>query len=171
VPVAVVFLLRAVVLILLWGFVVATVIAVRHDVFGTKSAKPAAPLITPPSPQPAGAGPAAASRQPAPPKASRRRRSATATKVAVIDGPAAGTSVALSSLPVTIGRANNSSIVLGDDVVSNQHARLVPRGEDWLIEDLGSTNGTFLGDKKVTAPVVVPVGGRIKIGRSVLELQ
>jgi hypothetical protein len=162
VPVAVVFLLRAVVLVLLWGFVIAAVVAVRHDVFGTKAVKPAA-TITPP--RPAAPSP--------PPKPARGRKAAAevARLVAVIEGPAAGTSVALSSLPVTIGRADDSTIVLSDDYVSNHHARLVPNGKDWLIEDTGSTNGTFLDDKKVSTAVVVPVGGRIRIGRNVLELR
>jgi pSer/pThr/pTyr-binding forkhead associated (FHA) protein len=171
VPVAVVFLLRAVVLILLWGFVIAVVVAVRHDVFNTKASRitaPAAglkPASTPPPPKP-----------PKAPKAPRRAKAAppvgaVATRVTVIDGPHAGRSVALSSLPVTIGRAPESNIVLNDDYVSNQHAQLVPRGREWLITDTGSTNGTFIGDKKVTAPTVVPVGGQIRIGKSVLELQ
>jgi hypothetical protein len=161
VPVAVVFLLRAVVLVLLWGFVAAAVVAVRHDVFGTKAPEPApATSARPPAPTPA----------PAP----RRRKAAaaaTATKLVVVEGPSAGISVALSSLPVTIGRADSSSVTLPDDYVSNHHARLVPRGRDWLVEDVGSTNGTYIGSAKVTAPVVVPVGGRIKIGRNVLELR
>lgn len=161
-PVAVVFLLRAVILILLWGFVIAAVVAVRHDVFGTKSPKPAPVSL---APQP----PAKPAPTPKPPR--RRRGAAPATKVVVIEGGAAGTTVALSSLPITIGRSASSTIVLADDYVSNNHARLVPRGQDWLVEDVGSTNGTFLGDAKVTAPVVVPAGSRIKIGRNVLELQ
>jgi pSer/pThr/pTyr-binding forkhead associated (FHA) protein len=171
VPVAVVFLLRAVVLVLLWGFVVAAVLAVRHDVFGTRPGKAAkvAPLITPPTPRPAAPTPS----PPAPaPKASRRRnKKAPASQVAVVEGPATGATVALSSLPVTIGRANSSSIVLSDDVVSNNHARITPRGEDWLLEDLGSTNGTFVAGTKVTVPVVVPVGTRITIGRNTLEIR
>lgn len=80
--------------------------------------------------------------------------------------------MALSSLPITVGRATDSTIVLGnDDYASNHHARLVPRGKEWLLEDTGSTNGTFLGDTKVSAPVVVPIGAQIRIGRTVLELQ
>jgi pSer/pThr/pTyr-binding forkhead associated (FHA) protein len=160
-PVAVVFLLRAVVLVLLWGFVVAAIVAVRHDVFGTRPAKqkrrPA------PAPRPSKPAPA--------PKASRKPSRAVATHVAVIEGPATGTSVALASAPVTIGRATTSGIVLPDDYVSSNHARLVPQGQDWAVEDTGSTNGTFVNDRKVNAPVVVPVGGRIKIGRNVLELR
>lgn len=161
-PVAVVFLLRAVILILLWGFVIAAVVAVRHDVFGTKSPKPA-PVTTAPVP--------VAKPAPAPKPPRKRRGAQPATKVLVVEGDAAGTTVALSSLPITIGRAASSTIVLADDYVSNHHARLVPRGQDWLVEDVGSTNGTFVGETKVTAPVVVPAGSRIKIGRNVLELQ
>jgi pSer/pThr/pTyr-binding forkhead associated (FHA) protein len=162
VPVAVVFLLRAVVIILLWGFVVATVVAVRHDVFGTRASR-----ITPPAPAPKSAPVAA------PPKPARRSKKSTAvaTRVTVIEGPQAGATVALSSLPISIGRAADANIVLNDDYVSNQHAQLVPRGQEWLITDVGSTNGTFIGDTKVTSPVVVPVGGRIRIGNNVLELQ
>jgi pSer/pThr/pTyr-binding forkhead associated (FHA) protein len=163
VPVAVVFLLRAAVLVLLWGFVVATVVAVRHDVFGLRApkaaAKPVAPVVAPPPAKPT---PAA---KPA------RKRKVAATSLAVIEGPSAGTSVTLSSLPVTIGRAAESTIVLSDDYVSNHHARLIPRGQEWLVEDVGSTNGTQLGEAKVTAPVVVPVGGLIRIGHNVLELR
>jgi pSer/pThr/pTyr-binding forkhead associated (FHA) protein len=171
VPVAVVFLLRAAVLVLLWGFVIAAVVAVRHDVFSERA--PARTAPEPPDP------PAAPAPQPPPvvkparasKRASRRRAKVSATRVVVVEGPMAGTSVALSSLPITIGRASDSTIVLTDDYVSNHHARLVPHGTDWLIEDTGSTNGTFIGDTKITAAVVVPVGVRVKIGRNVLELQ
>jgi pSer/pThr/pTyr-binding forkhead associated (FHA) protein len=164
VPVAIVFLLRAVILILLWGFVIAAVVAVRHDIFGTKTPKPVAAPATAPVP--------AAKPAPAPRPAKKRRGDAApATKIVVVEGDSAGATVALSSLPITIGRAASSTIVLADDYVSNNHARLVPRGQEWLVEDVGSTNGTFVGDTKVTAPVVVPAGSRIKIGRNVLELQ
>jgi pSer/pThr/pTyr-binding forkhead associated (FHA) protein len=167
VPVAVVFLLRAVVLVLLWGFVVAAIVAVRHDVFSEGAPRAVRPAVTPPPTPPAAA-------TPPPPTAERKRKqrgAAAPSRVVVVEGPTAGATVALSSLPVTIGRADDSTIVLADDYVSNHHARLVPRGNEWLVEDTGSTNGTFVGSTKITAPVVVPVGGRIRIGRNVLELQ
>jgi pSer/pThr/pTyr-binding forkhead associated (FHA) protein len=167
-PVAVVFLLRTVVLVLLWGFVVAAIVAVRHDVFGTS--KPTAAPATPKAGKPAKPGKPPAT--PKPPKAARRPKTvAAATQLAVLSGPSAGTAVALSSLPVTIGRDAGCSVVLTDDYVSSHHARLVPRGTEWLVEDTGSTNGTFLGDTKVTSAVVVPIGGQIRIGRNVLELR
>jgi pSer/pThr/pTyr-binding forkhead associated (FHA) protein len=163
-PVAVVFLLRAVVLVLLWGFVVAAIVAVRHDVFGTRPTKQkrGGGVTAPPRP----------SKPPPAPKPSRKKPSrAVASQVAVVEGPAAGTTVALGSAPVTIGRAPTSGVVLPDDYVSSNHARLVPQGQDWLVEDSGSTNGTYVNDRKVNSPVVVPVGGRITIGRNVLELR
>lgn len=166
-PVAVVFLLRAVVLILLWGFVVAAVVAVRHDVFGTKPAKVRAPKPTRPAPASKPA-PAPATK---PPKRTRASARATPTRLTIVEGPQQGTSVALSSLPVTVGRAKDSTIVIDDDYASHNHARLVPNGTTWMLEDLGSTNGTILGATKMTAPVAVKVGDRIAIGRSVLEVQ
>jgi pSer/pThr/pTyr-binding forkhead associated (FHA) protein len=166
VPLAVVFLLRAVVLVLLWGFVIAAIVAVRHDVFDRAPRPAKAAPAAPAAPAPVVANPPKASK-----RAGRRAAAAAATRLAVIDGPSAGTSVPLSSLPVTIGRADDATIVLVDDYVSNHHARLVPRGKEWLVEDTGSTNGTFIGDSKVTAPTVVGIGTRIKIGRNILELQ
>lgn len=169
-PVTVVFLLRAVVLILLWGFVIAAVVAVRSDLFGPKPAKPAkqrppkAPRSQPAPPAPP------APKPPKPPRASRAAK-AVPTRVTVVGGPHQGVTVALSSLPVTIGRAKNSTVVLDDDYASNQHARLVPNGTTWLVEDLGSTNGTTVDGVKITAPVAVGVGTTITIGRSVLEVQ
>ena len=160
-PIAVVFLLRTVVLILLWGFVIAAVVAVRHDVFGVRPARQRAarPARTP---KPA--------RPPRPAKPTKTAKTAP-TRVAVIEGPLAGRAFTLSSLPLTIGRADDSTIVINDDYVSSNHARLVPNGAAWLIEDLGSTNGTVLDASKVTTPTEVHAGSQIRIGRTVLELQ
>jgi pSer/pThr/pTyr-binding forkhead associated (FHA) protein len=61
--------------------------------------------------------------------------------------------------------------VLTDDYASGRHARLFPQDGRWLIEDLGSTNGTFLDRQKVTAPTPAPIGMPIRIGKTVLELR
>lgn len=165
-PVAVVFLLRIVVLVLLWGFVIATVVAVRHDVFGTRPRRVRA-TPAPAVPQPSSPAP------PVPTPAAKPRRGTkdAPTRVAIIEGSGSGTTVALSSLPVTIGRAEDSTIVISDDYASSKHARLVPEGGGWKLEDLGSTNGTVLNGKKLTAPTAIRAGARITIGRTVLELQ
>jgi pSer/pThr/pTyr-binding forkhead associated (FHA) protein len=154
---AVLFLLRAVVLILMWGLVLAAIVAVRHDFFGVR-AKPAAARPTRPK---------AAADPPGTPVPGKKQP----TTLAVTDGPLAGTTLPLRDSPITIGRADSSTLVLADDYVSTNHARLVPRGGDWVLEDLGSTNGTFLDRAKVTAPVPVPVGVPIRVGKTVLELR
>jgi hypothetical protein len=163
-PVAVVFLLRAVVLILLWGFVLAAVVAGRHDVFGTRPRRVRAPR---PARPPRPAKPAKPARgRPTPAEAGR-----PPSKIVVVEGPLTGFTVTLSSLPVTIGRAEDSTIVLQDDYASSHHARLVPSGSAWLLEDLGSTNGTLVDAAKVTAPTEIRAGSQIRIGRTVLEAQ
>jgi pSer/pThr/pTyr-binding forkhead associated (FHA) protein len=72
---------------------------------------------------------------------------------------------------LTVGRAPNCGVSLPDDTfVSQVHARLFRRDQDVWIEDLGSTNGTFLNDHKVSAPAVMHQGDRLKVGRTVLEV-
>lgn len=83
----------------------------------------------------------------------------------------AGTRLRLQAGPILIGRADDSTLVLDDDFASARHARLVEQGNGWAVEDLGSTNGTYLDRTKVTAPTPVPVGLPIRIGRSILELR
>ncbi|HAS07755.1 MAG: hypothetical protein GM44_3870 [actinobacterium acAMD-2] len=93
-------------------------------------------------------------------------------KLVITEGVLSGTSVPLSDQPVTIGRAPDSTIVLDDDYVSHRHARIAPdaRGR-WSVEDLGSTNGTYLDRQRVTGPVLAGLGVPIRIGKTVLELR
>ena len=72
---------------------------------------------------------------------------------------------------MTLGRADDSTVVLTDDYASGRHARLVPGDGVWVLEDLGSTNGTYLAGSKVAAPTPVPLGQPIKIGKTVMELR
>ena len=61
--------------------------------------------------------------------------------------------------------------MLDDDYASTAHARLSPGEGAWVLEDLGSTNGTWLGREKVTDAVPVPLGTPVRVGRTVLELR
>jgi len=149
-PELVVVLLRFGFLALLWVFVLSAVRVIRTDLFGT------APR--------AGRIPAAA----APPN--RQRRSQARTLV-VTQGSLAGTTVTLTGAPVTIGRADTSTLVLTDDYASSHHARLTPGDGAWLLEDMGSTNGTYLDRERVSAQVPVPLGTPIRIGKTVMELR
>jgi hypothetical protein len=99
----------------------------------------------------------------------RQRR--VARQLVVTDGALAGTRITLGRQPVLIGRADDSTLVLTDDYASTRHARLSPRGSEWYVEDLGSTNGTYLDRAKVTTAVRVPIGTPVRIGKTVIELR
>jgi len=152
-------------LAVLWLFVLTAVSVMRSDLFGrrvgrSQPRRPAAPTAPVP---PAGRPPKAA-------RASKGRRGVPSTLV-VTQGALSGTTVRLGDQPVTLGRSQDSTIVLDDDYVSSRHARFFPRDDQWLVEDLGSTNGTYLDRTKVTAPTPVKIGMPIRIGKTVVELR
>jgi len=105
------------------------------------------------------------------PKPKPKRKGKAATQLVVTDGGLAGTRITLGEQPIMIGRANDSTLVLTDDYASTRHARLTSRDGDWYVEDLGSTNGTYLDRNKVGGPTLVPLGAPIRIGKTVLELR
>lgn len=90
----------------------------------------------------------------------------------VTAGALVGTRISLGTAPILVGRADDSTLVLTDDFASSRHARLTRRSDgEWLVEDLGSTNGTYLDRQRVSAPIHVPIGVPIRIGKTVLELR
>jgi pSer/pThr/pTyr-binding forkhead associated (FHA) protein len=143
-------------LVLLWLFVFAAFRVVRSDVFGANRARVAA---VPPT------------RAPSVPKAKSRRRTKAAKVLFVTAGALTGTRIDLTDAPVTIGRDEDSTLVLTDDYASSRHAKLTLRDGNWYVEDLGSTNGTYLDRTKVGGPMLVPPGAPIRIGKTVLELR
>lgn len=100
-----------------------------------------------------------------------RQHRHTASYLIVTDGALAGTRITLGNQPVLIGRADDSTLVLTDDYASTRHARLSQHGSEWYVEDLGSTNGTYLDRDKVTTAVRVPIGTPVRIGKTVIELR
>jgi pSer/pThr/pTyr-binding forkhead associated (FHA) protein len=102
---------------------------------------------------------------------SRGERRNTPRMLVVTDGALQGTRIQLGTQAVLIGRADDSTLVLTDDYASTRHARLSPRGSEWYVEDLGSTNGTYLDRAKVTTAVRVPMGTPVRIGKTVIELR
>jgi pSer/pThr/pTyr-binding forkhead associated (FHA) protein len=149
-------------LAILWLFVLTAVSVMRSDLFGRRVAPRTAAQRSAPPP-----APPRASRQPKPTKG---RRGAPSTLV-VTQGALTGTSVRLGDTPVTLGRAQDSTIVLDDDYVSSRHARIYPRDGQWLVEDMGSTNGTYLERQKVSGPTPVKIGVPIRIGKTTVELR
>jgi len=147
-------------LVLLWLFVIAAYRTVRSDLSGAKVVRTASPVA-------AATAPAAARGRAAGAGGGR----SAARKLVVTEGALAGTTVKLGDVPVTLGRADDSTLVLTDDYASSRHARLVPGDGAWTVEDLGSTNGTYLGGAKVTRAMPVPLGQPIRIGKTVLELR
>jgi pSer/pThr/pTyr-binding forkhead associated (FHA) protein len=160
-------LIRIAFLAVLWLFVIAAVGVVRTDLFGASSAVSRRQARRQRQAQPRPAQPARPAR---PPRSSRAGRSAP-QRLLVTAGALAGTSLGLADQQITIGRANDATLVLNDDYASTRHARLYPQDGQWIVEDLGSTNGTYLDRQKVTQPTPVPVGVPIRIGKTVLELR
>jgi len=161
-------LIRLAFLAVLWLFVIAAVGVVRTDLFGNAASPSRRQARKQRAPRPA--RPPQAPKPARPPKPSRSPRSAP-QQLLVTAGALAGTSLGLADQQITIGRANDATLVLNDDYASTRHARLFPQDGQWIVEDLGSTNGTYLDRQKVTQPTPVPVGVPIRIGKTVLELR
>jgi pSer/pThr/pTyr-binding forkhead associated (FHA) protein len=106
------------------------------------------------------------------PKARGASRSSGAPrKLAVTEGELAGTVIPLGTSPITVGRAADSTLVLKDDYASSRHARFFPSDGQWIVEDLGSTNGTWIDRTRITGPTVLRVGAKVRVGRTTLQLQ
>jgi pSer/pThr/pTyr-binding forkhead associated (FHA) protein len=153
-------LIRVAFLAVLWLFVIAAIGVVRTDLFGTAVAKVRRSRNQAP-PRPA------AQRQPKPQRPGR----GAPRFLVVTEGALSGVSIDLADQQITMGRANDATLVLNDDYASTHHARVFPQDGQWIVEDLGSTNGTYLDRQKVIRPTPVPVGVPIRIGKTVLELR
>lgn len=158
-------LLRLGYLVLLWVLILAAIGVLRRDLYGTKivrwrGASDRRGAVAAPAPPP-----------PAGRQAPIPRRQAGPRRLVVTAGPLRGTTVPLGSSPVLIGRAASCTLVLDDDYSSSRHARVFPQDGEWFVEDLGSTNGTFVGRDKVEQPTLVRAGSQIRVGQSTLELQ
>jgi pSer/pThr/pTyr-binding forkhead associated (FHA) protein len=146
-------------LAVLWLFVIAAVGVIRADLWGSKAAAKATRprKAAQPARQPSAAAP--------------RSRRAEPTKLVITQGARAGTTMDLAGSEIVMGRGNDVTLPLGDDYSSGRHARLFSQNGQWFVEDLGSTNGTYLGRAKVSRPEPVPVGVPIRIGKTVIELR
>jgi len=162
-------LLRVGFLVLLWFFVFAVVYSLRADLFGVKVRKlPAEQAAATPAPVAAAASAKPASARPSTGPATI----ATAKRLVITSGPKAGLELPLGTESLTIGRSSESALVIRDDYTSSHHARLLLRGDTWAIQDLDSTNGTFVAGKRVTGgPVALALGTPVKVGATTFELR
>ena len=151
-------LIRVAFLAVLWLFVIAAIGVVRTDLFGTAAAKVRRPRNQAPP-------------RPVAPSRPQKPGRGTPRFLVVTEGALTGMSIDLTDQQITLGRANDATLVLNDDYASTHHARIFPQDGQWIVEDLGSTNGTYLDRQKVIRPTPVPVGVPIRIGKTVLELR
>ncbi|HET8665397.1 MAG TPA: FHA domain-containing protein [Nocardioides sp.] len=149
------FLIKISYLAILWIFVLSAISVVRSDMFGARI--------------PASAREAAAPKTRRPPK--QKARKGSPTHVLVVDGANKGERADLSQAPILIGRGSDAAIRLDDDYVSTRHARIASSGDQWFVEDLGSTNGTYIGSARITQPTTLTLGTQVRIGKTLLELR
>jgi len=169
-------------LALMWVFVFGVVYALRSDLFGQQVRRVVArareeqmaarATAAPPASAPAGGPrrggslpPLAAEDEPATTQQTPARR------LVITEGPKAGLEIDLPEEELTIGRSAESGLVIRDDFTSSRHARLLHWPTGWVVQDLDSTNGTFLDGARVHAPTPVPLRTPITIGTTTFELR
>ncbi len=89
----------------------------------------------------------------------------------VTEGSLQGTAITLGASTITIGRSPDCTLVVDDEYASGRHARIYPDQGGWFLEDLGSTNGTYLRKEQLRAPVPLGLRTPVRVGSTVLELR
>jgi len=153
-------LIRFAYLAILWIFVLSCISVIRSDMFGARVARQAS-------------GSRGQSRQERRAKKAKpaKPRRGVPTQVVILEGGNKGESISLDNAPLLIGRGNDAAIRLDDDYVSTRHARIASSGEQWYVEDLGSTNGTYIGPTRITQATALQLGTQIRIGKTIMELR
>jgi len=147
------FLIRIAYLAILWIFVLSAISVIRSDMFGARVPEGARTVPGNPKQKP-------------PPK-----RRGSPSQVVVTSGSNSGATASLAEAPILIGRGTDAAIRLDDDYVSTRHARIAASGDQWFVEDLGSTNGTYIGSVRITQPTTLTLGTQVRIGKTILELR
>jgi pSer/pThr/pTyr-binding forkhead associated (FHA) protein len=145
-------LLQLVFLLLLYLFVARAVRAVLRDLRATPATSPSRP-------------------RPSPRTESPRRKRPPPRELVVHVPDGRPRVVPLDGREVTFGRAETSTVMLVDPYTSEHHARVYRQGDEWYVADLGSTNGTYLNQQKVTAPTPLSAGDQVGIGKTTVEVR
>jgi pSer/pThr/pTyr-binding forkhead associated (FHA) protein len=153
-------LIRFAYLAILWIFVLSCISVIRSDMFGARVAREASSRG-----QSRQEKRARAKAKPAKP------RRGVPTQVVIVEGGNKGETVNLDEAPLLIGRGNDAAIRLDDDYVSTRHARIASSGDQWFVEDLGSTNGTYVGTSRISQATAIQLGTQVRIGKTILELR
>lgn len=151
------FLIRVAFLAILWIFVLSAISVIRSDMFGARVPETAR-----------GGAPTTGRKSNGKPRKPRR---GAPTHLVVVEGENPGTRAELTDAPLLIGRGSDAAIKLDDDYVSTRHARVAASGDEWFVEDLGSTNGTYVGPVRITQPTTIGLGVQVRVGKTILELR
>jgi pSer/pThr/pTyr-binding forkhead associated (FHA) protein len=151
-------LIRFAYLAVLWIFVLSAVSVIRSDMFGARAAR-----------QEADRRPS--KRQNRTQRKQAKPRRGSPTNVVILEGGNRGEVIPLDRAPLLIGRGSDAAIRLDDDYVSTRHARIAANDDQWYVEDLGSTNGTYVGSTRITQPTTLTLGSQVRIGKTILELR
>ena len=187
--------IRLVFLAVMWIFIFSIIYALRSDLFGSRTKQfqkaieqsrqqtfAAATNGSAPSAQDApSSAPARATTQnhaasPAQGRPETQRATAGTVqapmrKLVITSGPKRGHELELRGEPISIGRARDADLVIQDDYTSTHHARLLNWNGQWMLQDLDSTNGTYVNGERVTQPTKLGPGMSARIGTTTFELR
>jgi hypothetical protein len=150
--------LKVLFLALLWLFIFSAASVIRTDLFGKAVPAPDQPE-------------AREVESPQPPARRTRRPRGDPRVLSIVQGRQTGEMAELTPGPVLIGRSADCQLVLDDDYVSTRHARVVDGESGLYIEDLGSTNGTYVNGARITAPTAISLSDTLRIGKTILKLE
>jgi pSer/pThr/pTyr-binding forkhead associated (FHA) protein len=166
-------ILKYVLLALLYLFFARVIWAVWSEVRGTHAGGPQTRTVGPNDPTVAATSPLTAEHKQVKraAKAPKGRRGTVGRFVVLEPKANRGSTYAIGS-EITVGRAATCTIPMpNDSFVSQLHARVFRDAGDTLVEDLGSTNGTYLNGNRLTAPERITKGDRVQIGGTVFEAE
>ncbi len=151
-------IIKVVFLALLWLFILSAVSVIRSDLFGK-------PVRASDQPQPQEL------ETPPPPSRKGKRQRGEPRVFMISQGSQAGLSASLADGVIMIGRSADCQLILDDDYVSTRHARVVTTPNGIYVEDLGSTNGTYVNGQRITAPTTITLVDSVRIGKTVMRLE